>query len=343
MRAEARRVQDHRMGAMDRLEGYRLLMLIERSGSLAGAARELRMAPWTLTRRLKALEAQLGVMLVDRDPQRAVLTAEGRTLLAGVVPAIDAIRAAEDSVGLAAIRPSGLVRLQLSSAVAAPVLARLPEFVQRYPDVALEVSEAGGPQAQSSQPADLTVALGWPEQYPERVVQVLAQTRFLYVAAPVYWDRHGRPTHPSQLAGHRLAVFRKASGRPLDRWRLARGAEEVQVDAHAAPTFANRGWLDAYVAAGGGVAQLADLTVRRAIESGALQALDWEWEGLEAPGLLAMMAPAGRRVQRVRVMLDWLRRVFVDEEAARPGPRPRDATALPGWLHRERQQRRAAG
>src|SRR6185369_6741937 len=55
-----------------------LFVAIADAGSLAGAARRLRLPPQTVSRKLQALEDHLGVRLLARTTRRLALTEEGR-------------------------------------------------------------------------------------------------------------------------------------------------------------------------------------------------------------------------------------------------------------------------
>mgnify|MGYP000508758163 CR=1 FL=1 len=57
-----------------------LVLAVRRHGSLAAAARSLHLAPPVVTKRLAALETQLGLRLFQRTTRRVSPTAEGDTL-----------------------------------------------------------------------------------------------------------------------------------------------------------------------------------------------------------------------------------------------------------------------
>jgi DNA-binding transcriptional LysR family regulator len=63
------------------LEALQVLDTIDRRGSFAGAAKELRRVPSALTYQVRKLEDDLDVLLFDRRGYRAVLTPAGRELL----------------------------------------------------------------------------------------------------------------------------------------------------------------------------------------------------------------------------------------------------------------------
>lgn len=62
-------------------EDLRYFVAIAHAGTVSGAARQLGVDQATVSRRLAALEADLGARLVDRQPRRAALTALGEQIL----------------------------------------------------------------------------------------------------------------------------------------------------------------------------------------------------------------------------------------------------------------------
>src|SRR5258708_21733705 len=72
---------------------FRYFLAIARSGSLAGAARELRVEHTTVGRRLSALETDLGARLFLRGSDGLIATEAGR----GILPTAQEIEAAFES------------------------------------------------------------------------------------------------------------------------------------------------------------------------------------------------------------------------------------------------------
>ena len=78
-----------------------------------------------------------------------------------------------------------------------PIL--VPGFHARYPEVEIHVSEAGAVRDLACIGADMLLQTGWPPQQ-DAILRTLAETRWLVVATPAYWARHGQPRRPADLA-----------------------------------------------------------------------------------------------------------------------------------------------
>lgn len=113
---------------------------VVRQESLAGAARHLGVPKSTVSRRIARLEAQLGVKLVHRDARRISLTPEGRRFHESVVHAIDALELAVERIGDSSRAPRGMIRITAPGDYGHMVLvARLADFLERYPDISLDL------------------------------------------------------------------------------------------------------------------------------------------------------------------------------------------------------------
>ena len=115
-------------------------LAVARSGSLTEAARVLKTSASTVARRVEGLEKRLGARLFDRRRNGYVLTDNGQAIRLRAEEVEQAVLSVEREALGRDLRPSGKVRVAASDDIATHVVApRLPEFVQRYPDIALEI------------------------------------------------------------------------------------------------------------------------------------------------------------------------------------------------------------
>jgi DNA-binding transcriptional LysR family regulator len=177
-------------------EDIRHFLAVARSGTLSGAARDLKVDHATVSRRLAALEAALDVRLIDRLPRACRLTAVGRQVLE---------RAKEMEVGahgvtrLAQAAHAPLVgRVTLS---APPVLVthllveQLARFRAEYPDIRLSLAAQGQQISLSRHEADVAVRLVRPDETGSvtRKIGVMdfglyAHRSYSQLAAPERWQ-----------------------------------------------------------------------------------------------------------------------------------------------------------
>ena len=75
---------------------------------------------------------------------------------------------------------------------------------------------------------DLLLLHGWFDagDWVRRELPVLPQVT---AATPAYWQRHGVPRHPSELAGHVCLCYRNPYGKLLDLWRFRQVGPQDEV------------------------------------------------------------------------------------------------------------------
>lgn len=122
-------------------DDLRFVLAVARAGSLAGAARALRVNHTTVLRRLSAYEARLGVRLFERLPTGYVPTAPGAEMVAGLAHIDAAIHDVERRAAGRDRRLSGTVRLATTDTLMASVLpGALAALRAAHPGIAVEVS-----------------------------------------------------------------------------------------------------------------------------------------------------------------------------------------------------------
>src|ERR1700712_1278913 len=110
-----------------------------RHESFTRAAEELCVTQGAVSHQVKALEAELGVKLFNRERQRLIITGAGRDYLAVVRDALD--RIAVGTERLVQRQSSGVLTVSTSPDFAAKWLVhRLGRFAEAYPDIDLRVS-----------------------------------------------------------------------------------------------------------------------------------------------------------------------------------------------------------
>jgi DNA-binding transcriptional LysR family regulator len=123
------------MQAMILWDDLRFLLAL-REGSLAAAARALRVDATTVGRRLAAAERALGTRLFTRTPEGLTPTAAGLRALAAAERTDEAVLALEREVSGGDARAEGTVRITSGDGVLVHALApALPLLVARHPSL----------------------------------------------------------------------------------------------------------------------------------------------------------------------------------------------------------------
>ncbi len=199
--------------------------------SFSTAAQRLHMAQPPLSRAVKALETQLGVVLLERTTRRVELTDAGHLMLAEARQAIDRFDSALARAAQAGRIESRSLRIGFRLAASLPLLEPIVrEFRHRYPHMSVETSRIEWTDQVScllTGLVDVAFVLHPVSHHQIEVFDLLAAPRA--VGTPSGHPLSSKPSMSiEELRGHALAVprgasadwrdFWTASPRPIDDW-----------------------------------------------------------------------------------------------------------------------------
>lgn len=204
---------------MDSREALRCFCRVVETGSLAAAARDLDLSPSVVTKTVQLLEEWAASRLLARTTRRMQLTEAGerfyayaRRVLADTEQTLAALRTGREAVG------GRLVVAAPVSLTLAHLAAHLHAFQSAHPDVELELRLSDRPVDLLREGVDLAVR-GRAQLDDSSLVAVpLMVMQRGVAAAPAYWNRHGRPAHPRELAGHHCLPY--LGGSDALRWQF---------------------------------------------------------------------------------------------------------------------------
>jgi len=322
--------------SIHKLRALEYLVAVVEHGGFSAAARKLGVAAPSVHRLVRALEAELDVPLLDRGSSPIRPTPDAMAYVERARYLMGELQGLDEGLRDRAHAPAGTVVVAAQSIVLQFVIAEiLPRFHLQYPGVQIDLVDADTQREVSRTGADVLVQFGWPPPQ-EAALRTLAHTRWLVVAAPAYWARHGIPEHPSELGRHPCVLFRTPYGEVIRRWSFERGSERVDVDVDGWLLGDHRAALDAPVVAGQLVARINDLTARQALREGTLQPVLLDWVGHHAPPLHLLARKAVLRQARVRAWVDFLVAAVEAMAAQRlpAGLPPVAASRRPDWFKR---------
>ncbi len=218
----------------DDLSGLRALLRVAEKRSFRSAAAELRVTPSAVSQSVRALEARLGVRLLQRTTRSVGLTEVGAQFVARLKPAFDGIDDAIESLGALRGRPAGLLRLtMLRTGYAEVVKPQLARFLAAYPDIRIDISLDERLADVVAEGFDAGLRLGESLDREMIGVRVSADQQVVVVGSPGYFARHGKPSHPRDLHTHDCINLRMTSGSVV-RWPFREHGNEfeVAVDGH---------------------------------------------------------------------------------------------------------------
>jgi DNA-binding transcriptional LysR family regulator len=282
-------------------DDLRYVLAIARDRTLSRAASRLSVTHTTMGRRLRAIEAQLGVRLFDRTPDGFMPTAAGQDLVRVAERTEDEVLALEGRILGRDAQLHGPLRVATMDIMFRRYRHAFESFMARYPSVQLTVSTHDEQVSLTRREADIVLRMT--NTPPEYLV--------------------GRKVHRVDFAiyGSTALVARVGSDAPLDAYPWLHWDERL-----------NMRWLDAWLAANAPNARIAlrlngsSLVMREAIAAGfgvhflaradgdpdpALQRLGPVAEGFSRDVWLLTL-PDLRSTSRVRAFMDHMAEALMD-------------------------------
>ena len=281
---------------------------IARAGSISGAARQLNIAKSAASKRLSDLEARLGVQLFIRTTRKLTLTDAGARFLTRAIQLLDDLEEAEAEASasqhqlkgklkLAAPLSFGIIHLQ-------PVLSR---FSQLHDQLDLEVDLADRVVDIVEEGFDAAIRIGVLAD-SSLIAKRLCPIRSRLVAAPSFWDKHGRPRRPEDLTTLPcLRYSNLARFDVIDYW--GNKGERGKI-APPIKVLANNGeFLTNMAIDGHGFLAEPTFFLHEHIRTGALEPVldDYVWSAME---LYVLYPPTRQLSARVRAFVDFMAAQF---------------------------------
>ncbi len=196
---------------MDRLQSLEVFIAVAEAESFAEGARRMGLSAPSATRGVNALEDRLGARLFTRTTRRVRLTDVGRTYLEDARAIVAQLQAADEAASGAAANPVGELRItcpnEFGRIYITPILA---EFLDTYPDVTADVVMVDRVVNMVEEGFDIALRIG-PLPSSGLIAVRVGSVRLMVCGAPAYFERHGRPETPADLANHRIIATAPAS------------------------------------------------------------------------------------------------------------------------------------
>jgi DNA-binding transcriptional LysR family regulator len=286
-----------------------LFVEVANTRNFSRAAASLGIPTSTLSRRISALERDLGFPLIHRSTRNFRLTDAGqacyeqsKTLVA------EAMRIQEDVTGIAS-RASGHIRVgipfDLAQTIFIPLFSR---YMLDHPDISIEVLSIAGHPNLLTESLDLAIMVSHQLRLPDssfssRRVGTFPRRLF---ASQKYLASHTRIQDPADLTQH--SCLRPVHGEPLSQWELRRDRDHKTVKVHGPATANSVGMLAKFANEALGIALLPDfLALHPAFGDGLVRVL-CDWEG--TPAHVFAVTPSAMQSARVRKLVSSLKDNF---------------------------------
>ena len=281
-----------------------LFVRIVELGTLSAAARERQVPVSQVTRALARLEAQCGARLLHRSTHGLSLTDEGDTFLAHARRLLDVEAELTSALSGKLAGPSGWVRMSVSTITAqALIVPALPSLYERHPQLHVELSADDRIVDMAREGIDVAIRTGTPASDTLVARRISQLTRRLY-ASPGYVRRHGLPSHPDELAAHRLIGNSGIASH--NQWRLGQGRDRREITVRGQTRSDNTAVVLSLVQHGLGIGRIVDIVAGPLAAAGELVPVLPDWMDEAPVPVYAVMLQERHRLPKIRACIDHL-------------------------------------
>lgn len=260
---------------MDKLRAMETFICVVECGSFTDAAARLEISAVMVGKYIRQLEQRLGARLLERNTRRQSLTDAGRVYVEECRRVLEQVAAADASVERLRTAPAGRLRISAPTTFGACAIApAVATFLQRYPEVRVELELSNRVVSLVEEGFDLAVRIGDLHD-ADLVAKPLSLYRMVVCAAPDYLRAFGTPRSPQDLSGHRCLSHMVWNRR--NAWHLV--GEDTDGRWQRDPVLRCNDGLALKMAAlaGGGLLLQPEILVRQELASGRLVRVLDEW------------------------------------------------------------------
>lgn len=295
---------------MDRLDGMRVFVRVAELGSFSAVSRQMDVARSVVTRQVAALEAHLGVKLIERSTRSLALTPAGEAYLLRCREILELVEAAESGLVEQGNQLQGRLRISVPLSFGLRhLMPLLLDFGQIYPQLNIDLDFTDRRVKLIDEGVDLAIRIT-SRLEPLDVARKIGSANLMVLASPAYLERHGEPVRPDDLALHTCLSYQTDQGTG---WVFLIDGETRAFDVGGRMRANNGDALLAAAVRGMGIICSPTFIASSAVEAGQLRPILTEFSMPEL-GIYAVL-PSNRYIpHRVRVCVDYL--------IARIGTRP---------------------
>lgn len=279
------------------------------TGGFSAAARNLGAPKSRISRRVAALESQLGVRLIERSTRRFKVTEVGAEVYRHARAALSEAEAIEDVVTRLRAEPQGLVRISCPLGVDRLLATALPGFLARHPRLRVQVVVTNRRIDLIDEGVDIAIRVrDRLDTDADLQVKKISRAGMVLTASPGFVAAHGQPLSPADLADFATVAHGDRPG--PERWILTNEAgETAEVELEPRLSSSSFSILRQAAMEGVGIVPLPEYIAREPLDVGALARILPDWA--VPSGILHLVFTSRRgQLPGVRAVIDFTAEVL---------------------------------
>ncbi|MGL4430316.1 MAG: LysR family transcriptional regulator [Silvania sp.] len=294
---------------MDKINAMQLFIRVAELESFSRAADSMGLPKGSVSRQIQALENGLGAQLLHRTTRRVSLTQDGMVYYER---AKDLLANLDELDGLFLHDPasvSGRLRVDMPAGVARHlVIPRLPQFLQQYPGIELELSSSDRLVDVIREGFDCVVRVGTLKD-SGLIARPLGKLSVINCASPDYLTRFGYPDGLDDLASHAVVHYTTHLGTRPQGFEYYDGETSHWVKTGGILTVNSTETYHASAIAGLGIIQVPRVGVRDSLRAKKLQEILPQYRARPMP--VSLIYPHRRNLsRRVHLFMAWLTEIM---------------------------------
>lgn len=290
---------------MDKIHAMQVFVRVAELQSFTRAAESMGLPKGSLSRQLQSLENTMGVRLLHRTTRRVQLTQDGMIYYERCRDVLATLDEMDSLFQHDPATLSGKLRVDMPVSMACDyVLPLLPDFMQHYPGIELELSSSDRRVDVVREGFDCVVRVGVLES-SGLIARPLGKLTLINCASPDYLMRFGTPGTPDDLASHAMVHYSQQIGMQPTGFEYFDGKNRRYIKTGGTITVNSTEAYRAACLAGLGIIQVPERGVKQALAERKLVEILPHFRAEPMP--VSLVYPHRRNLtRRVHVFMEWL-------------------------------------
>lgn len=290
---------------MDRIDLFRVFVRVVECSSFTRAADTLGLPRSSVSAAIVDLETRIGTRLLNRTTRKVSPTRDGTAFYERCQRLLADIEETETLFRRNKTSPAGILRVDIPGRIGRLIVApALPEFLERYPDLKIELGVTDRTVNLVEERTDCVLRVG-PVTESSLIAKYLGKLDLINVASPAYLERHGTPQTPDDLTHHFAINYASPSSGRIEDWEWVAEGQTLTRHLPSRVTVNNAETYIACCLAGLGLIQIPAYDVQHHIAAKELVAVMPDFRASPLP--INLLYPHRQHLsRRLQVFINWL-------------------------------------
>jgi len=292
---------------MDRFTAMKIFVRIIQLGSFTAVAAEMGMTQSSVSKKVSALESNLGATLLTRSNRQVLLTEVGTNYYEHCLSILNELEEAEAQTKEYTLKPKGNLKINVPVAFGRiHVIPYLPQFMKVYPDICVELSFLDRKVDLLGDGFDLVIRIGNLAD-SSLVARKLGNCPRVIVASPGYLKNHAVPSKLEDLKQHNCLVYTNLA--TVNIWHFLHQKKEVSLQVYGTMQSNSSDAIRECVLSDLGIAVMPNWFIQPDLDEGSMIAILDDYVPTEFP--INAVYPQNNYIPlKVRCFVNYMKEIY---------------------------------